>query len=180
MGPDLVVVGRVGFGNSMQSPRPTPPCGQGIRAGSSRSAARYVPSATASARRLGDPALRPRSANPDHVSSDRRLADVDAEHQQLAMDPRCSPRRILLAHVPISARSSRSFVEESASWGIQVARSFGAGCNCFSSVSVKQVFVARREKGIVSGLPRVRDRARIVAAGNSVNGCARPDRAERL
>ena len=33
-----------------------------------------------------------------HVFRDRRLRDLKAERQQLAMDPRCSPLRVFLAH----------------------------------------------------------------------------------
>src|SRR5262245_17264674 len=33
-----------------------------------------------------------------HVFRDRRLSDLKAEHQQLAMDPRCSPLWVFLAH----------------------------------------------------------------------------------
>ena len=46
------------------------------------------------------PAPRPRSSGPNHISSGSRFADVDSEHQQLPMDSRRSPRRILLAHAP--------------------------------------------------------------------------------
>src|SRR5262245_10434388 len=43
------------------------------------------------------PALRRRST-PNHLFRDRRLGDLKAEHQQLAMDPRCSPLWVFLAH----------------------------------------------------------------------------------
>src|ERR1700724_1343891 len=33
-----------------------------------------------------------------HVFGDGRLGDLEAQHQQLAMDPGCSPIRILLAY----------------------------------------------------------------------------------
>src|SRR5262249_10466602 len=33
-----------------------------------------------------------------HVFRDRRLGDLKAEHQQLAMDPRCSPLWVFSAH----------------------------------------------------------------------------------
>src|SRR5262249_46646065 len=35
---------------------------------------------------------------PHHVFRDRRLGDLKAKHQQLAMDPRCSPLWVFLAH----------------------------------------------------------------------------------
>jgi hypothetical protein len=44
------------------------------------------------------PALRRRTASPDHVSCNGRFAYVDPEHQQFAVDARCAPRRILPAH----------------------------------------------------------------------------------
>jgi transposase InsO family protein len=43
------------------------------------------------------PALRRRST-PHHVFRHRRLGDLKAKHQQLAMDPRCSPPWVFLAH----------------------------------------------------------------------------------
>src|SRR5262249_15368191 len=43
------------------------------------------------------PALR-RRPTPHHVFRDRRLRDLKAKHQQLAMDPRRSPLWILAAH----------------------------------------------------------------------------------
>src|SRR5262249_13217001 len=43
------------------------------------------------------PGLR-RRPTPHHVFRDRRLGDLKAEHQQLAVDPRCSPPRVFLAH----------------------------------------------------------------------------------
>src|SRR6266511_3685588 len=43
------------------------------------------------------PALR-RRPTLHHVFRDRRLGDLKAEHQQLAMNPRCSPPRVFLAH----------------------------------------------------------------------------------
>jgi len=43
------------------------------------------------------PTLRRRSTL-HHVFRDRRLGDVKAEHQQLAMDPRCSPLWVFPAH----------------------------------------------------------------------------------
>jgi hypothetical protein len=43
------------------------------------------------------PALRGRPTL-HHVFRDRRLGDLKAEHQQLAMDPRCSPVWVFLAH----------------------------------------------------------------------------------
>src|SRR5262249_62223873 len=38
------------------------------------------------------------ATTPHHVFRDRRLGDLKAEHQQLAMDPRCSPLWIFPAH----------------------------------------------------------------------------------
>jgi hypothetical protein len=43
------------------------------------------------------PALR-RRPTPHHVFRDRRLGDLKAEHQQLAMDPRRSPLWVFIAH----------------------------------------------------------------------------------
>src|SRR5262245_41547517 len=43
------------------------------------------------------PTLRRRST-PHHVFRDRRLGDLKAEHQQLAMDSRCSPLWVFPAH----------------------------------------------------------------------------------
>src|SRR5262249_33182872 len=37
-------------------------------------------------------------ARPVHPIRDRRLGDLKAKHQQLAMDPRCSPVWVFLAH----------------------------------------------------------------------------------
>jgi hypothetical protein len=56
------------------------------------------------------PALRPQSPGPDHISSDRRLADLDPEHQQLAMDPWRFPVGFSLLMRRISARSSPSIL----------------------------------------------------------------------
>src|ERR1700693_4007949 len=52
------------------------------------------------------PALRrwPRVAA--HVPSDRRLGDLEAELEQLTMNPRRAPKCVRTAHLPISARSS--------------------------------------------------------------------------
>src|SRR5262245_7094719 len=43
------------------------------------------------------PTLRRRSTL-HHVFRDRRLGDLKAEHQQLSMDPRCSPLWVFFAH----------------------------------------------------------------------------------
>src|SRR5271167_3070246 len=44
------------------------------------------------------PALRTRSFGPDQVTSNGRFADVDSEHEQLAMDFWRSPERVLATH----------------------------------------------------------------------------------
>jgi hypothetical protein len=44
------------------------------------------------------PSLRRRVSSPDHVFGHARLSDVDAELEQLSMDPRRSPQRIGNAH----------------------------------------------------------------------------------
>jgi hypothetical protein len=47
------------------------------------------------------PALRAwRSSSTNHVSGDGGLRDLEPQHQQFAMDPRCPPRRIVPAHPP--------------------------------------------------------------------------------
>ena len=45
------------------------------------------------------PALRRRAPSPGHILGDAALADLDAELEQLAMDPRRSPQRIGNAHL---------------------------------------------------------------------------------
>jgi hypothetical protein len=40
------------------------------------------------------------SPPPDHVLGNARLADIDAELEQFAMDARCAPERVGQAHVP--------------------------------------------------------------------------------
>src|SRR5207253_7527182 len=52
----------------------------------------------------GAPALRRRSASLDHVLRDARLSDLKAELEQLAMDARRSPQRIVNAH-PLDQRA---------------------------------------------------------------------------
>ena len=42
------------------------------------------------------PGLRGRRSTPDHVLADARLADVDAELEQFAVNVRSAPERILL------------------------------------------------------------------------------------
>jgi hypothetical protein len=37
---------------------------------------------------------------PDHVRADAGLADIDAGLEQFALDPRCTPERILAPHLP--------------------------------------------------------------------------------
>ena len=44
------------------------------------------------------------SAAPDHIPAYGRFSDVDAKHQQFAVDPRCTPQRALAAH-PLDQRS---------------------------------------------------------------------------
>src|SRR5437870_3776406 len=48
----------------------------------------------------GAPALGRRSASLDHVPRDARLSDLKAELEQLAMDARRTPQRIVNAHPP--------------------------------------------------------------------------------
>src|SRR5262249_23179240 len=50
-----------------------------------------------STQRIGIPALR-RRPSPHHVFRHCRLGDLKAEHQQLAMNPRCSPLWVFSAH----------------------------------------------------------------------------------
>src|ERR1700747_133157 len=45
------------------------------------------------------PALRRRGSSPDHVLGHAGLSDIDAELEELSMDPRRSPRRIGHAHL---------------------------------------------------------------------------------
>src|SRR5713101_2941369 len=47
----------------------------------------------------GRPALRRRSPPPRHVLGYTRLPDIDAELEQFAVDPRCTPQRVGKAHV---------------------------------------------------------------------------------
>ena len=47
----------------------------------------------------GLPALRRWPPSPRHVLCHRSLSDIDAEPEQFAMDPRCSPKRVRDAHV---------------------------------------------------------------------------------
>jgi len=46
----------------------------------------------------GAPRLRRRVTTARHVYADTALADVDAEFEQLAVNARCTPSRILPAH----------------------------------------------------------------------------------
>jgi len=39
-----------------------------------------------------------KSAPPDHIPAHGGFGDVDAEHQQLAVDPRGAPQRVLAVH----------------------------------------------------------------------------------
>ena len=40
------------------------------------------------------------SPAPDHIPADGRFSDFDSKHQQFAVDPRCTPQRVLAAHPP--------------------------------------------------------------------------------
>jgi len=44
--------------------------------------------------------LRRRILTTHHVFRDRRLGDLEAKHQKLAMDPGCAPQRVFPAHPP--------------------------------------------------------------------------------
>jgi hypothetical protein len=48
----------------------------------------------------GAPVLRGRSSPSHHVLGDRRLADLDTELEQFAVDPRRAPERVGAAHLP--------------------------------------------------------------------------------
>src|SRR5215469_3067346 len=45
------------------------------------------------------PALRGRFVSADHIFADAAFSDVDAEFEQFSMDPRCTPKGILSAHL---------------------------------------------------------------------------------
>jgi hypothetical protein len=45
------------------------------------------------------PSLRGRTPPPHHIFGHAGLADIDAQLEKLAMDPRCSPQRIGAAHL---------------------------------------------------------------------------------
>jgi hypothetical protein len=47
----------------------------------------------------GLPSLRRRSPWPHHVLRYGRLPDIDAEHEEFAVDPRCTPKRVRNTHV---------------------------------------------------------------------------------
>src|SRR5580700_10208104 len=47
----------------------------------------------------GLPSLRWRSPWPHHVLRHGRLPDIDAKHEELAVDPRCTPKRIRNTYV---------------------------------------------------------------------------------
>jgi hypothetical protein len=58
---------------------------------------------SASAQRIfqkGLPSLRRQILAMHHVFRDRRLGDLKAKHQKLAVDPRCAPQRVFPAHPP--------------------------------------------------------------------------------
>ena len=46
------------------------------------------------------PSLRRRILTTHHVFRDRRLGDLEAKHQKLAMDPGCAPQRVFPAYPP--------------------------------------------------------------------------------
>jgi hypothetical protein len=46
------------------------------------------------------PSLRQRILTTHHLFRDRRLGDLKAKHQKLAMDPGCAPQRVFPAHPP--------------------------------------------------------------------------------
>ena len=48
----------------------------------------------------GPPALRRRPATARHVFRDRRLSHLEAQHQQLAVNPGCTPQWVFPAHPP--------------------------------------------------------------------------------
>src|SRR6266496_1277009 len=48
----------------------------------------------------GSPALRRRSSAFDQVFGDRRLRNLEAKLEQFAVDTRCAPERVVLAHLP--------------------------------------------------------------------------------
>src|ERR1035438_7623001 len=45
------------------------------------------------------PPLRWRASSPGHILGHARLSDINAELEQLSMDPRCAPQRIGNAHL---------------------------------------------------------------------------------
>jgi len=47
----------------------------------------------------GAPSRERRTSSSHHVFGDRSLTDLDAELEQLAMDPRCTPERVGAAHL---------------------------------------------------------------------------------
>src|SRR5712691_124718 len=55
----------------------------------------------------GLPALRRRPPSPRHVLCDRGLSDIDAELEQLAVYPRCAPKRVCHTHLADEAANVR-------------------------------------------------------------------------
>src|ERR1700687_3235135 len=55
----------------------------------------------------GLPALRRRPPSPRHVLCDRGLSDIDAELEQLAVYPRCAPKRVCETHLADKAANVR-------------------------------------------------------------------------
>jgi hypothetical protein len=83
-----------------------------VRAGITASTIATTVWLTIAARRLRRNVFHPcdLDRNPDHISANGRFTDIDAEHQQLAMDPRCSRVGSSLLIRRISARSSGSIL----------------------------------------------------------------------
>jgi hypothetical protein len=54
----------------------------------------------ASLRKKAPPARRRRARSSHHVLADGGLTDLDTEFGQLAMDARCTPERVGVAHLP--------------------------------------------------------------------------------
>src|ERR1700716_594318 len=64
----------------------------------------------------GLPALRRRSPSPCHVLCDRGLSDTDAKLEQLAVYPRCAPKRIYDAHLADQAANVRRCLRPATAW----------------------------------------------------------------
>src|SRR4030088_327351 len=68
----------------------------------------------------GAPSLGQRSASLDHILRDAGLRDLKAELEQLAMDARRSPQRIVNAHPPDQRAQVRVDLRPATSMGIPV------------------------------------------------------------